>query len=607
MTFQKLVTLLLAVGTAQSLPEHPQKRASSYDYVIVGGGTAGLTLANRLSANSQLSVAVIEAGTQYEVSNPVLDSTPAGDVVGCGAQESPNPFVDWGFITEPMPGTNGRTIRYARGKCLGGSSARNFMIYQRGTKESYQRWADAVGDSSYTFDNLLPYFKASPTFTAPGPSRAGNASAGYQAAAFDNSRGGPLQVSYANYASPFSSYIEGSLNEIGVPQTTDFNSGSLLGAQYCASTIRPQNENRESSETSFLEAAKSRTNLAVFSNTLAKQILFDSNKKATGVSVTTGGLPYVVSANKEVIIAAGAFQSPQLLMVSGIGPASQLAANGISSVKTLAGVGQNMIDHVFAGPTYRVNVETLTKSANDPGYLAAQYLGPYQQGQGVLTNPVCDFLGWEKVPQALRQTLPQSILDDLATFPDDWPEIEYISAPGYVGDFANLFASQPKDGYQYATILGTLVAPLSRGNVTIKSKDTNDLPIIQPNWLDHPSDQAVMVAAYKRVRQAFASNFMAATLVDRTEYFPGPQVQTDEQILQVIKNTVMTVWHASGTCKMGQASDPTAVVDSNFRVFGVSGLRVVDASVFPLLPPGHPQSTIYMLGEKASADILAGR
>lgn len=587
--------------------ESHAKRDATYDYIIVGGGTTGLVLANRLSTNSSIQVAVVEAGTYYEATNPVLSSTPAGDVVGCGSSETPNSLADWGFITQPMPGTNGRSIRYARGKCLGGSSARNFMIYQRGTKDSYQAWADAVGDQSWNWDGLSSYFRASPTFTPPSSSRASNASADYNANAFDNSLKGPLQVSYANYASPFSSYIQGSLNEIGIPSTTDFNSGSLLGAQYCASTINPDNENRDSSQTSFLNATSGRSNLHIIDNTLAKSIVFDSTKRATAVIVDgPAGVPTTLSANKEIIISAGTFQSPQLLMVSGIGPADQLKALGINVVSALQGVGQNLIDHVFFGPSYRVAVQTFTMLANNPLYILGQFLGPYQAKQGVLTNPVCDFLGWEKVPDNLRDSFSPSIQSSLASFPSDWPELEYISAPGYVGNFSNLLATQPNDGYQYATILATLVAPLSRGNVTLNSTDTKDLPIVQPNWLADPADQAVAIAGYKRVRQAFASQFMAQTLTDKIEYFPGPSVQTDEQILQVIKNTVMTVWHAAGTCKMGTANDASAVVDSSGRVFGVTGLRVADASIFPILPPGHPQSTLYAIGEKISASILAG-
>ena len=184
--------------------------------------------------------------------------------------------------------------------------------------------------------------------------------------------------------------------------------------------------------------------------------------------------------------------------------------------------------------------------------------------------------------------------------------MKYLVAPGYVGNLSNPFTTQPKNGYQYATIMGALVAPLSRGTVTLRSSDTKDLPLINPNWLTHLADVDVAIAIYKRLRAAFATDAMSEILLGGEEYFPGPGVQTDEEILGVIRKTVMTVWHAACTCRMGKREDPMAVVDKDARVIGVEGLRVVDASSFALLPPGHPQSTVYMLAEKISAGILGG-
>jgi choline dehydrogenase len=605
------IASLLCTSICQTLATptngHHQKRAdATFDYVIVGGGTAGLVVAERLSQNANLQIAVVEAGSYYEIANPLLSSTPAGDVFWAGSSPADkNPLVDWSFVTQPQAGANGRSIHYPRGKCLGGSSARNFMIYQRGTVGSYQMWADQVGDQSYTWANLLPYFKKSVKFTPPASSRAPNASAEYAASAFD-AAGGPLRVSYANYAGPFSSYMEDSLNEIGIADAQDFNSGSLMGAQYCSSTIDPSSAKRDSSQTSFLNAARSRSNLKVYTITQAKRILFDG-KRATGVRVTTAGIPYTITARKEVILSAGAFQSPQLLMVSGVGPLATLQQFNIPVVSALAGVGQNMWDHVFFGPAYRVKVQTFTRLANDLAYVLSQFAFDYSiRKRGPLTNPVCDYLGWEKVPASLRNQFSASTTSDLSQFSDDWPELEFLSAPGYVGDFSSLPLIQPKDGYQYATIMAALVAPLSRGNVTIKSTNTDDLPLINPNWLTSPTDQQVAIAGYKRVRQAFASKAMQPVLADPVEYFPGPTVQTDAEILETIRNTVHTVYHASGTCKMGKADDASAVVDSAGRVFGTQGLRVVDTSIFPLLPPGHPQSTVYALAEKIAAGILAG-
>jgi choline dehydrogenase len=482
------------------------------------------------------------------------------------------------------------------------SSARNFMIYQRGDKGSYQKWADAVGDDSYTFDNLMPYFKKSVKFTPPNTElRAPNATADYNTDAFSPT-GGPLEVTYANYAGPFSSYMELGMNAIGIPTIQDFNSGTLLGTQYCASTIRAKEQKRDSSETSFLYQAQTRPNLQVYTLTRAHKIIFDENKQATGVDI---GLGVVLSVTKEVILSAGTFQSPQILMLSGIGPKETLDQYNIPVIADRPGVGQNMQDHVMFGITYRYNVETLTRLANDLVYTAKKFAVDYTLfRRGVFTSPVADFIAWEKAPRNLLTSEAAAVLDE---YPASWPEIEYFSTPGLVGDFSNVLQSQPNDGYQYASILGALVAPLSRGNVTINSNSIFDLPEINPNWLTDPTDVSVAIAAFKRLRQAFSTDAMRAGESDENEYAPGAKVQTDEQILDTIRSTLITVWHASCTCKMGKTDDPMAVVDTRARVIGVKGLRVVDASAMALLPAGHPQSTIYALAEKIADDIKNGR
>jgi choline dehydrogenase-like flavoprotein len=341
-------------------------------------------------------------------------------------------------------------------------------------------------------------------------------------------------VSYANTAQAFSSYMEGGLNEIGIPTVPDFNSGSILGAQYCSSTIRPSDETRDTSQTSFLNEAVSQglTNLKVFTLTMAKNINFDTNKKATGVVVQSNGISYTLTANKEVIVSAGAFQSPQLLMVSGVGPSDQLAKYNIPVISDLPGVGQNMQDHIFFGASYRVDVTTFTRLANDPLYLAAQLIPYTTTKTGLLTNPCADFLGWEKIPSSLRPTLSSQALADLAAYPADWPEVEYLSGSGYVGDWSSLLFNQPKDGYQYATILAALIAPQSRGNVTITSADMNVLPTINTAYLQSETDQQIAVVAYKRTRQAWASSAMQQCVIGQ-EYYPGLDVSTDDEILSV--------------------------------------------------------------------------
>lgn len=575
----------------------------SFDYVIIGGGTAGLTLANRLTENPAFSVAVIEAGGFYEIDNGNVSQIPLNAPIGTDKTTSNyNPLVDWGFVTTPQKGADNAIIHYARGKCLGGSSARNYMAYQRGSKKSYNQWADLVGDSSYQWDSFLPYFKKSLDFSPPDLSkRAANATAEYDLASFGKG-GGPLSVTFSNYAQAFASWVQKGLTEIGVKPIKGFTSGTLFGSSYVLETINAKNQERESSETAFLQPALKRRNLIVFQHSLAKKILFDENRSATGVSVDTAGKKYVLSAKKEVILSAGAFQSPQLLMVSGVGPAATLQKHGIPVLADRPGVGQNMWDHIYMGPAYRTNVITSSSLAS-PQY-ANQANSDFDNKQaGILTNAGGDLFAWEKLPSSSRKTLSKSTLDSLARFPSDWPEVEYLSVGGYLGDNWNYALSTPTDGFNYGTVVAALVAPLSRGTVTISSADTADPPVIDPRWLTHPADQQVAVAAFNRVRALFATKAMAPVLIG-PEYYPGLKgTQTDDQLLAQVRRSFQTVWHASCTCRMGKKNDPNAVVDPSAKVIGVRRLRVVDASSFALLPPGHPVSTIYALAEKI-ADLI---
>lgn len=475
-------------------------------------------------------------------------------------------------------------MHYARGKALGGSSARHFLTYQIGPKGSYQRWADEVGDQAYSWDRFLPYFQKSQDFVAP-RGRPANATPEFDSATLK--RGGPLSITFSPYAMAFSSWAQRALTAMGLKQIKGFTSGSILGSSYQLLTLS-KTYVRESSETAFLQKnGLDRPNLVVYTSVMAQKILFQGTK-ATGVQITMNGVPFKLSANKEVIVSAGAFQSPQLLMVSGIGPKDTLSKNGIPVIKDLPGVGQNMEDHILGGPSYRVNVLTTSAMAN-PFFAGAQIQQYLTSNSGMLTAVGADFLAFEKLPKNITSQLPSSVQADLAKLPPDWPDIEYFPTSAYYGNQVNFRTDGPVDGFNYATVAVALGAPLSRGSVSISAPDMNTPPVINPNWLTHPTDQAVAVAAYKRARTVFQN--MQSILIG-PEYFPGANVTSDEQILRQVRQSFGTVFHASCTCKMGKSSDPMAVVDSKGRVFGVSGLRVVDASAFALLPPGHPQATI---------------
>jgi len=479
---------------------------------------------------------------------------------------------------------NGASVHYARGKALGGSSARHFLTYQIGPKGSYQRWADQVGDTAYSWDRFLPYFQKSQDFSTPS-GRPANATPAYDTATLR--RGGPLSLTFAPYAMAFSSWAQRALTALGIKPINGFTSGSILGSSYQLLTLSKTSV-RESSETAFLQKiGLKRPNLVVYTPVMAQKILFDGTK-ATGVQINMNGIPFKLSAKKEVIVSAGAFQSPQLLMVSGIGPKDTLSKHSIPVVKDLPGVGQNMEDHILGGPAYRVNVLTTSAMAN-PLFAGKQVQDYLTSNSGMLTAVGADFLAFEKLPKNVTSKLPSSVQADLAKLPSDWPDIEFLCTSAYYGDQINFRTDAPVDGFNYATVAVALAAPLSRGNVTISAADMNTPPAINPNWLTHPTDQAVAVAGWKRARAVFEN--MRGVLLGQ-EYWPGANVTTDEQILRQVRQSFGTVFHASCTCKMGKSSDPMAVVDSKARVFGVSGLRVVDASSFALLPPGHPQATV---------------
>ncbi|KAF2258968.1 oxidoreductase [Lojkania enalia] len=572
------------------------------DYVVVGGGNAGLAVAARLAEDPSLLVGVVEAGTFYELSNGNFSQIPGLDIQNVGkADDDWQPGNDWGFVTEPQTAILDATAHYPRGKMLGGSSARNYMTYHPGTRGSYQKWADELGDESYSWDNFYPYFMKSQNFTPPDQTRRlANASPSYNEAFLG--RDGPLDVIYPNFAGAFGTWVEQGLQAIGVNPIDGFESGELMGSAYALGTINYERNIRESSSVAFLEPTlrTENPNLLVFPSTMAKRVLFDENQRATGVEIEIDGFRNVLSANREVILSAGAFQSPQLLMVSGVGPRETLEEHGIEVLADRPGVGQNMEDHVLFGTTYRVNVQT-GSTLLSPAHMA-EAVEQFNEGRGPLTNPNVDMFGWEKLPR--NGTLAnETVQQVLAQYPDDWPEIEYIAPGGYFGYAENFATNSPTDEYNYATMIAGMVAPRSRGTVSISSADTADAPLIDPRWLSDPVDQAVAIAAFKRTRQVWESAAMQNITIG-DEYFPGTSdVSTDEEIWTFIQRSVHTIFHASCTCRMGRVDDPMAVVDARARVIGVEGLRVVDASSFALLPPGHPMSTVYALAEKIADDI----
>ena len=473
-----------------------------------------------------------------------------------------------------------------------------YLYRRRQTTGSAALWAEEVGDESYTFANLLPFYKKSVHYTSPIVAFP-NSSNTQDLSAF-SANGGPLQVSYGGYNDPFATWAQRGLESVGQKAITGFQSGELMGSAYFPSTIDPVKATRSSSESSYLRSVLDTTTLRVYNNTLAQKILFQG-RAARAVEVSSEGLTYVLSARKEIIVSAGTFQSPQLLMVSGIGPQKTLQGLGIPVLKDLAGVGQNLCDQAYFGTTFPVNVPTASAGLNDPALTQAAIEAYQNSASGPLSVAATGVLGWENLPSPYRQNLTKNTLDALNSFPADWPELEFLPVSGVLGFQGNYQKEDPVDGHNYATIATAVVAPLSRGTITINSTSMLDPPVIDPNWLTNPVDIELAIASLKRQRQVWEQ---LGDLTTGPEKFPGDGVQSDAEILNFIRESLAPLWHAAGTCKMGRPSDKLSVVDSKMRVYGVQNLRVVDASSFPFLPPGHPQATIYAVAEKIASEIL---
>lgn len=561
-------------------------------------------MAYRLAEDTNYTVTVIEAGSFYQIDSGNLSVVPLYNSDFASLYDpTAFPTIDWGFVTTPQAGANNRSLHYARGKTLGGSSALNANIYNRGTRGSYHRWAEAVGDSSFEFDEWRPFFAKGTTYNFANASlRAVNASVPMPANVTEDYADGPVNISYPNYALPFSSWVNRAFYALGFRNVSSFSNGELLGAQYLPAMLRPDSNQRETSETSYLQAAfgSGRENLVVYTNTFGMKILFSENKTATAVEVRTGTRNYILTARKEVILSAGAFQSPQLLMVSGVGPAETLAEHNITLIADRPGVGQDMWDHINLEVTWKVAVDGLNTLQNTTfaAEQAAAFNSP-EPASSIYGSYGADYIGWEKLPEPYRSSLSESSRQALAQFPADWPEIEY--------EIASIISPMMEGDYNgYGTFVIIPVSPTSRGNVTLQTSSMLDPPIINPNWLTTETDKEMALQALKRGREIISSATMQPILIGQ-EYAPGQTMQTDEELNEYIRETLFMNWHAACTCRMGMRNDTMAVVDSKARVIAVKGLRVVDASAFAELPPGHPISTVYGLAEKIAADVIADR
>jgi len=572
---------------------------ATYDYVIVGAGLAGALTASRIAdALPNMTVAVIEAGSFYEISNGNYSQIPYYSTKYVGPNpEDYQPLIDWGIFTEPIPGANGRRFHYAQGKTLGGSSARNQEIYHRATKGWYESFANLTGDPAYLWENMFPFMKKSFSFTLPDARfRAKNASnVNYTLSAFD-APGGPVHLSLPKYAQPISSYGPEGYAAAGISAANGFLDGNLLGYGYWPFTLRPEDSTRSSTESAFLSPTAAKTSLKIYQSCMVRKLLFDESKRAIGVNVTVAGMkPFIVHARKEVIVSSGFIHTPQLLMVSGIGPRGVLERHNINVLSELSGVGQNLRDTpAIGGVVHRTNVPGRSAWERQSSSFEAAVEQYLTNGSGPLSSPASDFAAWERFPDRFTTNMSQSTLNFLRNLPSDWPNVEYVLQA------SERILSSAQTASDTGVIGTILTSTTSQGNVTIQSADNAVAPVVYVGWLDSLEDQELAVAAYRRARTIAASISAFGE-----EIAPGANITTDAQILQYIRTKGMgAIHHGAATCAMGRDASIGAVVDSKARVFGVSGLRVVDASSLPFSAPGHTQGVTYAHAEKLAQDII---
>ena len=557
--------------------------ATEFDYIIVGAGTAGCLLANRLSANPRHRVLLIEAGRRDDYH---WIHIPVGYLYCIG-----NPRTDWLYQTEPDAGLNGRALRYPRGKTLGGCSSINGMIYMRGQARDYDQWARLTGDRSWAWDQALPYFKlhedhylgANTSHGAKGTLPqvlSADSAAPYPALLRQASAGGEWRVEKQRLRWDILDAFAAAAEQAGIPATADFNGGDNEGVGYFE--VNQRRGWRWNTAKAFLRpTCYGRPNFEMWTGAQVSRLLTerqaDGQLRCTGATVWNGKELVTVQAQREVILSAGSIASPQLLQLSGIGPAGELNQLGIDVVKNLPGVGANLQDHLQIRAVFKVEgaktLNTMTQSLWGKAKIGLEY--------------------------ALRRSGPMSMApSQLGAFtrssPDQpHPNLEYHVQPLSLGAFG-----EPLHNFAAFTASVCNLNPTSRGSVRLRSPRFADAPAIAPNYLSTAQDRQIAADSLRLTRRIVAQPALAK--YKPVEWKPGLEYQTDDELTRLAGDIATTIFHPVGTTKMGLANDPMAVVDARLRVHGVAGLRVVDAGVMPTITSGNTNSPTLMIAEKAA-------
>jgi len=521
-----------------------------YDYIVVGAGSAGCVVAARLSENPRTRVLLVEAGkadAKQEIRIPAAFS------------KLFHTECDWDYRTEPEPATANRPRYWPRGKVLGGSSSMNAMMYVRGHRSDYDRWRQA-GNAGWSYDDLLPLFRRSEGFDATG------GEPGYHGS------DGPLAVTSQRSPNPLTQAFIAAGESLGLKRRDDVNGASQDGIGL--THVNQKNGRRWSAADAFLRPAMRRENLTVATECLVHGVTFEG-RRATGVTYARGGTTVSAQAAREIVLCAGTIGSPQILMLSGIGRAAALSALGIGIVADVAGVGQNLQDHIAGGATYQCRQPVSLASAESLANLARYLIF----GHGPLTSNVGEALAFVRTREGLVA-----------------PDLELIFAPAYFMEHGA--ANPPGHGF---TVGAVLLRPESRGWLALRSREPAAAPIIRPNYLSTPADLAALIAGVRYVRRLVAADAFAPYRGE--EVWPGTALVADDPLGDFIREKCESLYHPVGTCKMG--SDSMGVVDERLRVRSVEGLRVADASIMPMIVGGHTHAAAVMIGEKAAAMIAA--